>query len=395
MKIGLVILHADPGRGGAERYTVDIATALAARGHEVALIHSGLKAGADAPATGLAYRKVPLAGGGLTRLRRYERFLRALDAHLDIERYDIVHAMLPVPRCDVYHPHAGVAAEAVATGHLKHRGPVSRKAASLANRFNRKRQRFVEIERELLTGGAPPLVLCLSNYVMDAVKRHYPLPDERLFRLFNSTDLKRFDPAVAPDARAKLRRRLKIAEDKIVALIIAQDFERKGLGEAIEAIAKVADPRLLLVVVGKDAAGPYQRLARELGVIDRVLFAGPTTDPVSFYAAADFFLLPTRHDPCSLVVLEALAMGLPVISTAQNGACEIMIDHRHGFVLPSPDDVGALATAVRALLDRDARVRMSDAACSLRSELSQEKHVDRLLEAYDRAKSSSASATNG
>ena len=399
MKIGLVILHADPGRGGAERYTVDIATALAARRHDVALIHSGLKAPADAPAdapaTGPGYQRIPLAGGGLTRLRRYERFLRALDAHLDAERYDIVHAMLPVPRCNVYHPHAGVAAEAVATGHLKHRGPVSRKAASLANRFNRKRQRFVEVERGLLTGDAPPLVLCLSNYVMDAVKRHYPLPDDRLFRLFNSTDLKRFDPAAAPDARAELRRRLEIPDDKVLALIIAQDFERKGLGEAIEAVAKVADPRLLLVVVGKDAARPYQRLARELGVADRVRFAGPTADPVSFYAAADFFVLPTRHDPCSLVVLEALAMGLPVISTAQNGACEIMTDGRHGFVLPAADDVGTLAAAARALLDRDARARMSDAARSLRSELSQEKHVDRLLEAYGRAKKSTASVTNG
>jgi UDP-glucose:(heptosyl)LPS alpha-1,3-glucosyltransferase len=389
MNVSLVILHADPRRGGAERYTIDIAAALAARGHDVTLLARSFH---DVP-TGV--RAVELRSNALTRLGQYNRLLDSLDGHLATNRYDVVHAMLPVRRCTVYHPHAGVAAEAVVSGHLKHAGNVARRAAAVANRLNRKRRRFAEVERELVSGENPPLVLCLSDYVKDAVRRHYALPEDRLFRLFNSTDLKRFDPGTRPDARTDVRRRFRLADDNVIALIVAQDFERKGLGEAIEAVAKVDDRRLVLVVVGKDVASPYQRLARELGISDRVIFAGPTSDPVSFYAAADFFVLPTRHDPCSLVVLEALAMGLPVVSTAQNGACEVMTSGRHGFVLPDAADTGALAAAMRTLLDPAPREPMRSEAWSLRAELSQEKHVDRLLQAYDVALQSRTKATNG
>jgi UDP-glucose:(heptosyl)LPS alpha-1,3-glucosyltransferase len=95
MKVALVILHANPARGGAERYTVDLASTLGKRGHDVALISCE-----------------SLKPRGFTRTGRYKRFLRAVQAHLKAARYDVVHAMLPIPECDLYHPHAGVAAEA-------------------------------------------------------------------------------------------------------------------------------------------------------------------------------------------------------------------------------------------------------------------------------------------
>src|SRR5204862_7713294 len=123
----------------------------------------------------------------------------------------------------------------------------------------------------------------------------------------------------------------------------------KGLREAIEAMARVKDERLHLTVVGKPSPDAYLRIAKNLGVANRVNFAGATTDVRPFYRAADVFVLPTRHDPCSLVVLEALAMGVPVISTIFNGACEIMTEGLHGFVLRDPADVNALAEAMRRL----------------------------------------------
>ena len=116
----------------------------------------------------------------------------------------------------------------------------------------------------------------------------------------------------------------------------------------------------------------------------RVSFAGAAADPRPFYNDADFFVLPTRHDPCSLVVLEALAMGLPVISTKFNGACEIMTDGVHGYVLDDPADVDALAGAMRKLLDPRRRAEMSQACLELRPKLSYEHHLDRLEEIYRR-----------
>lgn len=374
--MALVILHADPSRGGAERYTVDLAHALAERGHRVSMLATSF-AGLDERA-----HQVPLGGRAATRLGRYLRFLDSLAAHLGQHHYDVVHAMLPVRRCDVYHPHAGIAAEAVARGHLKHAGAVRQAVARAANRLNLKRRRFAAVERELLTGPVPPVVLCLSEYIKRSVRAWYDLPEDRLATLFNATDLAKFDPAARPDAGREVRRRLGLGEDRVVGLMIAQDFERKGLREAIAAAARVVDGRFALVVVGKQDPAPYRRVAERLGTAGRVVFAGATTDPYAFYRAADFFVLPTRHDPCSLVVLEALAMGLPVVSTVFNGACEIMTDGVHGFVLPDPADVGTLARSMRELLDPGRREAMAAACLALRPRLAYGRHVDELLRVY-------------
>ncbi len=93
-------------------------------------------------------------------------------------------------------------------------------------------------------------------------------------------------------------------------------------------------------------------------------------------------MLPTRHDSCSLVVLEALAMGLPVISTVFNGACEIMTDGTHGYVLANPADVRALTEAMRQFLDPAKRQAMHEACLALRPSLSFDAHMDRLEEIY-------------
>jgi UDP-glucose:(heptosyl)LPS alpha-1,3-glucosyltransferase len=230
------------------------------------------------------------------------------------------------------------------------------------------------------TGPTTPVILCLSDYIKSTVRKHYPLPNDRLATLFNAVDLAKFDPAARPTAGRDIRQRFNLT-DQPVGLIIAQDFERKGLAEAIEALARVDQPPAL-VVVGKQDPADYRQLAQHLGVDQHVHFAGPTTDPYAFYAAADFFILPTRHDPCSLVVLEALAMGLPVISTKQNGACEIMTPGVHGFVLDSADDQPALVAAVRAMLDPAARDRMRAACLALRPRLAYEHHLDTLLSIY-------------
>lgn len=361
MKIALVILHADPMRGGAERYTFDLAAALAQRGHSVTLLATSF---AEVPA-GVA--PVQLESKASSRTRRYLRTLDSLDSHLDRTPYDIVHAMLPVRRCSVYHPHAGLALAAV-------------RDKPLAALLNPRRRAMSAIERHLLGSSHPPRVLCLSQYVKQAIEQHYPLDDAHLPILFNAVDIRRFAPAVTP------------AHDrsKVVTLIIAQDFERKGLREAILALARVNDRRLVLRVAGKQDPSPYRRLAERAGVAERVEFIGPTRDPAGEYQRADFFVLPTRHDPCSLVVLEALATGLPVISTRFNGACEIMTDGVHGHVLPDPSDVGALAAAMGAMLDADKRAKMSSACLDLRPQLSYEQHLDRLLQIYERCAIQSA-----
>jgi UDP-glucose:(heptosyl)LPS alpha-1,3-glucosyltransferase len=373
MKVALVTMRTDPARGGAERYTIDLAAALAqeAAGHDVALLASSLD-GIPAGVHGVA-----LAARAITRVGRYERFLDSLDAHLEAERYDVVHAMLPVRRCDVYHPHAGLA-----------RAMVARDSA-LTRLVNPRRARGAAVEGRLLESTQPPVVLCLSEYVKRAVRQWYTLPDTHLPILFNAVDLQQYDPTARPGAREGLRARLRLDADHCVSTFVGHDFERKGLREAVAALGALReanggqlDRRLKLLIVGRPNARKYVALAQQLGVAEQVIEFGPTDDAYAAYRAADFLVLPTKHDPCSLVVLEALAMGVPVVSTRFNGACEIMTDGVHGFVLEDPADVAALAGAVRRLLDPELRRRMSQACLELRPKLAYQNHLRRLLAIY-------------
>lgn len=376
VKAALVILHAEAARGGAERYTIDLARDLSAAGIDVALLASSFD---DSPPP---VERVVLRARALTRAGAYRAFLRSLEEHLREARYDIVHAMLPVPRCDIYHPHAGLAAETLAAGHLQHRSPLTRAAAWLGNRLNRRRCLYAAVERRLLAGDQAPLVLCLSDYVRRLVQRRYHLPPESLAVLHNGVDLQRFDPLPASAGSDAPPWPAAFADRGVVALMVAQDFRRKGLAEAIESLSLARDRRLRLAVVGRDDPRPYGRLARRRGVAEQVLFAPPAGDLRPFYRHADYLLLPTWHDPCSLVVLEALAMGLPVITTRRNGAAELMADGQHGRVLPDPSDGPALAAAMCAMLDPQRRAEMRRACLELRGRLSQSQHVERLIGIY-------------
>jgi UDP-glucose:(heptosyl)LPS alpha-1,3-glucosyltransferase len=376
MKIALVILRADPALGGAERYTVDLAGVLTRRGHQVALLSSDFAN----PISGVEF--VPLQTAGASRLAKYVDFLQSLQTHLSENSYDIVHAMLPVRECDLYHPHAGLAAESIRSGHEKHSGTFRRALSRLGTRFNAKRHRFAAIERELLSGPEAPVTLCLSEYVKSTALRHYPDLKPKLVTLFNGVDLNRFDPQTLAQSGLTLRQELGIKEKEIMALIIAQDFARKGLAQTIEALAKVPDLPLRLVVVGKENPAKYADQARRMGIERKIIFAGPTSRPEDFYAAADFFILPTSHDPCSLVVLEALAMGLPVVSTIFNGACEIMRPDQDGIILRDPRDVNSIAQAMEKMSDRQTLAPMRESCRQLRPALGAEKHVNKLEAIY-------------
>src|SRR5262249_41778202 len=119
--------------------------------------------------------------------------------------------------------------------------------------------------------------------------------------------------------------------------------------------------RFRLVVVGHRKYAEFERAAADLGVSDRVLFLGHRADPKDAYFAADFLVHPTFYDPCSLVVLEALACGLPVVTTRYNGAAELFSPDA-GVVVDTPHDEAGLAGAITRCLDPAFRLTASAAA---------------------------------
>src|SRR5205823_7588956 len=129
----------------------------------------------------------------------------------------------------------------------------------------------------------------------------------------------------------------------------AMNYRLKGLEPLLHALALT--PGLKLVVAGSPKIDSWRWLARRLGVAERVVFAGPAVDVRRIFFAADLHVHPTFYDPCSSVVLEALACGLPVITSRYNGAAELMHPPREGLVVSDPHDHAALAAALTHLLD--------------------------------------------
>lgn len=380
MNVLLSILHAQASRGGAERYTRDLAAALLSRGISVTTAATSFDA--DWPGETLT-----LPAPGWTRSRRYVSFIDALATHahkLASKGPLIHHAMLPVRSADFYHPHAGIAG--------------LRKRSGILETFNRRRYLMSQVERALLTTGHPPTTLALSSYSLSQLRMVYTEATTPAVVLLNGIDTGRFDPSLYLAERIALRQRWGFTPRDVVVVIVAQDFRRKGVPESVEALALTKNKSIKILLVGKDNPDIALTPARQLKIEDQVVVAGPMPDPRVAYAAGDLSLLATRHDPCPLTTLEALAMGLPVISTRFNGATDYMGSGKpeshltpQGAVLSSPEPRG-IAQALNHYADAGVRHAASLAALGLRERLDVAHHVESLFQLY-RAKVGQITAT--
>jgi UDP-glucose:(heptosyl)LPS alpha-1,3-glucosyltransferase len=192
---------------------------------------------------------------------------------------------------------------------------------------------------------------------------------ERLALVYNGLDRDRFRPLKEPE-RAALKSRLGLSTGTPVVLFAGSGFFRKGLTFLIEAFGSLKNREAVLWVVGRGNLAPYQRQARRLKLGSRIKFWGPQADLGPFYQAATTLALPTIYDPCSNVVLEALGCGLPVITTAANGAAEFLTPGETGAILDRPDDLTGLTQALETYLSRGEAPEVRRAASAAVAHLS-------------------------
>jgi UDP-glucose:(heptosyl)LPS alpha-1,3-glucosyltransferase len=242
------------------------------------------------------------------------------------------------------------------------------------------------IERRLFTSPELRRVIANSRQGRDEIIRLYGVDPARLRVIYNGLDRQRFHP-LDPSAAAVLRQRLGAPENGGVILFAGSGFERKGLTYLLQAFGSLRDKASHLWVVGKGHSAPYVRAAERLGVADRVRFWGPVAEAAPFYQAATVLALPTLYDPCSNVVLEALACGTPTITTAANGAAEFITPGANGAILARPDDVTALSQALTAFLAQDRDPQVGRAASLAVAGLSWDSTVAQTLEVLAEARS--------
>lgn len=380
MDIALVIFRAQVERGGAERYANDLSIALSERGHNVTLIASR----GEAPA-GVAF--VRLGASGISRSAQYARFCRNVVRHLDDNQYDIVHACLPVPRCDIYHAHSGIESLTLRDGHLAQPTLSRQTVSKLLNRINRKRHAFARVESALINSGAPPTVLCLSNREREAARQAFPSAKEQFLTLYSFPDDARFTLDDVKALRKQMRKQLGLSDAQTMFLFVGNSFERKGLSTAIRALGKHDDPNAMLYVVGEGDTHKYTEIALRAGAMGRVMFTGQVDNVRGFFAAADATLLPSHAEPFGMVVVESILMGVPPIVSRIAGASEVVRDGHDGIVIDDSNDVGAWVDAMKRISDRTFRDTLSAACLEERERFSYQHHVDTLEAVYRERKS--------
>ncbi len=219
--------------------------------------------------------------------------------------------------------------------------------------------RFTADERRAYAAPRLERVIAVSEGTARELQEFYRVPREKITVIPNGVDGTVFRPAADAAAKHALRARLSLPLDAFVALFVGGDWERKGVRDAIAAIAGL--PHVKFVVLGTGNVVAMRAYATKLGAHDQVIFPGPSQAPQDWYAASDAFVFPSRYEAFSLVTLEAAASGLPIVAHAINGTEELVRNDENGWLVP----VGADALREKLVLLRDdplRRSRMSAAA---------------------------------
>jgi UDP-glucose:(heptosyl)LPS alpha-1,3-glucosyltransferase len=198
-------------------------------------------------------------------------------------------------------------------------------------RLNPRHRAILCLEGAIFNPANTRVVITNSNLTKSQVHQLYGYPPERIHVVYNGVDLDKFSAAARPAPVSKTIR----------LLFVGMDFRRKGLAHLLRGISQIKPRSVVcsLDVVGKGDERSFRRLAENLGLSRVVRFHGPAPDVEAFYCRADLLVLPTQNDPFANVCLEALACGLPVVTTAANGAAEIVRDGEPGFILDGADDL--------------------------------------------------------
>jgi len=314
--------------GGAEAYLQRLAAGIAAAGHRVLLFSAS-----EWPAEEWRFGRIERvkAGGPIA-------FADEL-AKVAPDQCDLLFSLERIWRCDLYR-----AGDGVHRSWLKRRDQSGGPFQKLGRLFNRKHSAALALEKSLFANRGARRVIANSAMVKDEIVEFYGYPVDYIHVIYNGVPLELFR---GEEKRAAVRADLGFEDDDVAVLFAGSGWERKGLRFAIEAVEMLGG-KLKLLVAGRGEPEKFPA--------SRARFLGVARDMPSLYRAADIFLLPTIYDPFSNACLEALAAGLPVITTKANGFSEIMESGRHGTIVEDPRDVAAIGAALQFWSDPARRI---------------------------------------
>jgi len=233
------------------------------------------------------------------------------------------------------------------------------------------------MERMIFKGHRFKKIIAISELVKKSIIENYNVEESFIEVIYNGVDLQRFRPENKDIYRKEIRKAYSIDEDAFTVFFAGSGFERKGL-EFLFKAAELVPNQLTLLIAGKGSEHRYKRMIKR----QRVIFCGPQKDIHKYYAASDAFIFPAIYEPFGNVHLEALASGLPVITTRQSGAAEIIEEGKQGFVIENPKDTHDVADKIAYLMNRDQLHRMSIEARRLAEKFSFKEHMKKIYDLY-------------
>lgn len=351
-----------------------LAEGLLKRGHEV---HVFARRWDPNVPKGIIFHRVPTLKG--------PSFLKALSFASQVkrllkgERFDIVNSFDRTFYQDIYRAGDGVHREWRKRLLEITPNPITR----LFILLNPLHLSLLSLEKRIFKKGNYKRIIAISQKGKEEIIKYYGVPPEDIVVIYNGVDLGEFHPKNRTLFRKEIRKEFGIPEAEFLLLFVGSGYKRKGLRYLIEAISLLEKEKpLKLLVVAKGKKRPYLRLAKRLGIEDRITFAGGRKDLRKFYAASDLFVLPTIYEPFGNVCLETLASGLPIIVSKASGAAEIITKGENGFLLKNPQNPSELAQKIRLTFDNRFREKLSKAARTLAVNFTVDKNVEKTLEIY-------------
>ncbi|HOV90204.1 MAG TPA: glycosyltransferase family 4 protein [Syntrophorhabdaceae bacterium] len=340
MRIGLAIYNFNPKKGGAERYAFDLSMRLLKRGHEVYVV---------------CRNAIEVEGIRIVRVSDigYPRWLRTLFFALNHRKVirtiplDIVLGFGNTLELDVYQSHGGVQKIWMDREIKSYDNPAERavKAIFLKTSINQRIQEWIAeypIRKKRFFK-----IIAISHMVRRHMSQHFCIPEDTIEVVYNGVDTERFKPVDAkPDGRIRI-------------LFSGGNFRLKGLSPLLNTAARLAQKgrSFEIMVMGRGKRRRYDRMIDRLDIGEYVRFMGETSSPEIAYRESHLLAHPTFYDACSLTTMEAMASGLPVITTRWNGA-SALVSEAEGYVIDEPYDIDGLHKAIDELFDREKRERM-------------------------------------
>lgn len=380
-KIALAVERFSRFAGGAEAYAVMLSETLIQNGWEVHVYAQTW----DGEPRGVIFHPLVIPGF----LPAFLQLLVFAFQHRRKVRKENFHVVVGFGNTifmNVYQSHGGV-----------HRFSTDRKIASVPSSAGRLFKYWITrfspkywvrhwIESAPFRLSPRPKITAISEMIQSDMAGYYGISSQEIEVVYNGVNTEAFKRAPDIRKRTELRLRFNISGNDVVFLFVSYELKKKGIAPLVEAAGRLraaGEKKFKIMVVGGLPYTSLERRIKHLGVQDSIVFTGPSRNMAECYAAADVFVLPTYYDACSLVVFEAMACGLPAITTISNGAAGIIENGRDGFVISHPPGAAELSQRMSTLLDGDLRAAMSVHAAKKAKHYSLRRNHEQMMKIFE------------